>query len=131
MPIQLAQCWFPGLAISNVIIYIFFQIINTEAILSNSTRKLLRFEIAKMLIAVLKKQTYCVILYNYFRHTFVGCANNTERDGDFYRSTDILDRRPCNEPLHAEWISHYMIRIKLHSGRSLSMDIDYGCGLIV
>jgi len=36
VPIQLAQCWFTGL----------------EAILSNSTRKLLRFEIAKMLIAV-------------------------------------------------------------------------------
>jgi len=36
VPIQLAQCWFTGL----------------QAILSNSTRKLLRFEIAKMLIAV-------------------------------------------------------------------------------
>ena len=34
--------------------YIFFQIKYTEAILSNSTRKLLRFEISKMLIAVLK-----------------------------------------------------------------------------
>jgi len=36
VPIQLTQCWFRG----------------PEAIVSNSTRKLLRFEIAKMLIAV-------------------------------------------------------------------------------
>jgi len=32
--------------------------------LSNSTRKVLWFEMTKMLIAVLKKQTYCVIYYN-------------------------------------------------------------------
>jgi len=32
---------------------LFFQIKYTEAILSNSTRKLLRFEIAKVLIALL------------------------------------------------------------------------------
>jgi len=51
VPIQLAQCWFPGLTISNAKIYIFFQIKYTEAILSNSTRKLLWFEISKMLIA--------------------------------------------------------------------------------
>ena len=37
----------------------------TEAILSSSARKLLRFEITKMLIAV-----YCVIYYN-FRQTFL------------------------------------------------------------
>jgi len=37
-----------------------------EAVLSNSTRKLLRFEITKMLITVLKIM-YCVIYYN-FRH---------------------------------------------------------------
>jgi len=43
VPIQLAQCWFTGL----------------EAILSNSTRKLLRFEIAKMLIAVKKINLLC------------------------------------------------------------------------
>ena len=49
-PIQLAQCWFPGLAISNAKILIFFQIKYTEAVLSNSTRKLLWFEITKMLI---------------------------------------------------------------------------------
>jgi len=40
----------------------------TEAILSNSTRKLLWFEITKMLIAV--KEKICIIYYN-FRHTFV------------------------------------------------------------
>jgi len=39
-PIQLAQCRFPGLAISSAKILIYFQIIYTEAILSNSTRKL-------------------------------------------------------------------------------------------
>jgi len=38
----------------------------TEAILSNNTRKLLWFEITKMLIAVQKRQIYCN-----FRHTFV------------------------------------------------------------
>ena len=40
----------------------------TEAILSNSTRKPLWFEVSKMLIAVLK--IYYVICYN-FPHTFV------------------------------------------------------------
>jgi len=49
VPIQLAQCWFPGLAISDKYI---FQIKYTEAVLSNSTRKLLRFEITNMLIAL-------------------------------------------------------------------------------
>ena len=54
VPIQLAQCRFPGLAISNdkILIGLYFSSKNTEAILSNSTRKLLWFEIAKMLIAV-------------------------------------------------------------------------------
>jgi len=55
VPIQLAQYWFPGLAISNAKIYFFSNKIKyTEAILSNSTRKLLWFEISKMLIAVKK-----------------------------------------------------------------------------
>ena len=48
-----------------------FQIKHTVAILPNSTRKLLWFEISKMLIAV-KKIIYCVVYYN-FRHTFVPC----------------------------------------------------------
>jgi len=53
VPIQLAQCWFPGLVISNAKYkYIFFQIKYAEAVLANSTRKLLWFEITKMLIAV-------------------------------------------------------------------------------
>ena len=38
---------------------------------SNSTRKLLRFEITKMLTAV-QEEKYCVIYYN-FQHTFVPC----------------------------------------------------------
>ena len=50
--------------------YIFFQIKYTEAILSNSTRKLLWFDVTKMLIAV-KKSIYCVIYYNFGHHTFV------------------------------------------------------------
>jgi len=54
VPIQLAQFWFPGLAISNAKIKYIFQIKYTEAILSNNTRKLLGlwFKITKMLIAV-------------------------------------------------------------------------------
>jgi len=56
VPIQLAQCWFPELAISYAKIdaYYFFQIKYTETILSNSTRKLLCFEITELLIAVLE-----------------------------------------------------------------------------
>jgi len=52
VPTQLAQCWFPWLAIFTGKILINFQIEYAEEILSNSTRKLLWFEIAKMLIAV-------------------------------------------------------------------------------
>jgi len=48
----LAKCRFPGLAISNAKIAIYiFQIKYTEAISSNSTRKLLWFEITELLIA--------------------------------------------------------------------------------
>ena len=50
MLIQLAQCWFTGLTIS--IVKYKYRIKYTEAILSNSTRKLLWFEITKMQIAV-------------------------------------------------------------------------------
>jgi len=49
-----------------------FQVIYTEAILSNSTRELFWFEITEMLIAVLKHK--CVTYYNY-RHTFVPYTN--------------------------------------------------------
>jgi len=50
--IQLAQCWFSGLAISKAKTLIYFQIKYTEKILSKSICKLLWFEITKMLIAV-------------------------------------------------------------------------------
>jgi len=54
--IKLAQCWFPGLAISSAKMNkSIFQIKYMEAIMSNSTRKLLWFEISKMSIAVKKK----------------------------------------------------------------------------
>jgi len=57
VPIQLAQCWFHGLAFSSAKVGYkdIFQIQYTEAI-SNSTRKLLWFEISNMLIAVYKKK---------------------------------------------------------------------------
>jgi len=49
----LAQCWFRGLAcIPNAKYNYIFQIKYTEAMLSNSTRRLLWFEIANMLTAV-------------------------------------------------------------------------------
>jgi len=54
VPIQLAQCWFPELAIPVLKYKYIFLIKYTEATLSDSTRKLLWFEISKMLIAVLK-----------------------------------------------------------------------------
>ena len=65
MLIQLAQCCFPGLAISNAIKY-------TEAILSNNIRKLLWFEITKLLIA-LKERNYRVIYYNFGALSFPVC----------------------------------------------------------
>ena len=43
---------FPGLAVYDAKMLIFFRIKNTEAILSNSTRKLLWFQTTTMLIAV-------------------------------------------------------------------------------
>jgi len=52
VPIQLAQCCFPKLAISNGKYKYIFEIKYTEAILSNSTRKLLWFEITKMSMGV-------------------------------------------------------------------------------
>jgi len=47
-----------------------FQIKYTEAFLSDSARKLLRFQIAKMLLAVEENKIHCVIYYN-FAHNFV------------------------------------------------------------
>jgi len=52
VPIQLAKCRFPGMAISSATLLIYLKIKYTEAILSNSTPNLLRFKITKMLIAV-------------------------------------------------------------------------------
>jgi len=69
-PVQLAQCWFPGLAVSSAKIQTYFKIKCTQAILSNSTRKLSWLEISKKLIAGVNNEIYCVIYYN-FRHTLV------------------------------------------------------------
>ena len=51
-PIQLAQCRFPGWPFPTVKYLYSFQVKYTEAISSNSTRKLLWLEIIKMLTAV-------------------------------------------------------------------------------
>ena len=58
MPIQLAQCWFHELAIFNARILIHFsnKIYGSNYIKQHCTRKLLHFEITKMLIAVLKNK---------------------------------------------------------------------------
>jgi len=55
VPIQLSQSWFHRPAISNAKIKYVFQTKYTEAILSNNTRKLLWFEITKMLSRSLQK----------------------------------------------------------------------------
>jgi len=62
VPIQLAQFWFPGLAISNAKILIYLSDEHTAAILSNSTQKLLWFEITKVLIVVKKIILLCHLL---------------------------------------------------------------------
>ena len=98
MPIQSAQCWFPGLAISNAKIPIFFSNKIYGSILSNSTRKLLRFEITKMLIAVEKSKIYYLIYYN-FRYTFVPCRIVTlprEIFGFFDQRGTVFLRRPVS-----------------------------------
>jgi len=66
------------------------QIKYTEAILSNSTRKLLWFEISKMLIAILKMNLLCYLL-QFSAHvrsllwTFVLCyINDLQLMGDHY-----------------------------------------------
>jgi len=58
---ELAQCRLPGLAISNAEKLKYFQIKYMEAIiLSHSILKLLWFEITKMLIAFLRKNSSIV-----------------------------------------------------------------------
>jgi len=60
VPIQLVQCRFPGLAISNAKMYKYiFQVKYTEANSSNSIRKLFWFEITKIMIAVEEKKLSC------------------------------------------------------------------------
>ena len=65
MPIQLAQCWFPGLAISSAKIEIHVLNKITEAILSNRTRGRLWFEITKTLIAGLKNNFIALFIRAY------------------------------------------------------------------
>jgi len=65
--IQLAQ--FAGLAIPTLKYKYILEIKYTEAILTNSTRKPLWFEITKMLLAVLNKK--CIVVHYDFLHTFL------------------------------------------------------------
>ena len=63
VPIQLAQCRFPGLAVSNAKISIYiFQTKRAETILSNSTRKLLWFEYYQIDDCSLRKKLLCRLL---------------------------------------------------------------------
>jgi len=50
VPIQLAQCWFPGLAISSAKMYIYFHF--SIQFYQTALEKLLWFEISKILIVV-------------------------------------------------------------------------------
>jgi len=53
VPIQLTQCWFPGLAISNAKIWTYFSHeIYGSNFITNSTGKMLRFEVTKTLITL-------------------------------------------------------------------------------
>jgi len=63
VPIQLAQCRFPGLATEMLKYQYISRIKYTEAILSNSTRKLYSFEITKMLIAVSLKNNKLTVSF--------------------------------------------------------------------
>jgi len=72
VPTQLAQCWFPGLwpfTMLKYLINIFSKIKYAEAVLSHSTRKVLRFEIGEMLIAVSKNKF--TVLFIIISDTFV------------------------------------------------------------
>ena len=82
MPTQLAQCWFPGLwpfTMLKYLINIFSKIKYAEAVLSHSTRKVLRFEIGEMLIAVSKKNKFTVLFIIIFG-TFVTVIFGACRD---------------------------------------------------
>ena len=73
VPIQLSQCWFFGLAISNakLLIYSSTKIYENNFIKQRSETAV--FEISKMVIGILKKYIYSVIYYT-FRHTFSWAA---------------------------------------------------------
>jgi len=68
VPIQLAQCRFPGLAISNAKILIYFSNKYTEEILSKSTWNLLRSENTNADLQFRKK---IIVIYYNFWHTFI------------------------------------------------------------
>ena len=72
VPIQLSQCWFFGLAISNakLLIYSSTKIYENNFIKQRSETVV--FETSKIVIGILKKYIYSVIYYT-FRHTFVRC----------------------------------------------------------
>jgi len=90
VPIQLAQCWFPGLAVSNAKTNIFFQVKHSEAILSNSTRKLLWFEANKVLIAV--KNNFIVLFY-FSAHS--RCLWYIHRCGLSFRRSSVVCLSVC------------------------------------
>jgi len=95
-PIQLARCRFPGLAIFNakILIY-FFQIKYAEAILSNSARKLLWFEITKMLIAVLLHSTLFTQQFNIQMQSVQYATHNSL--GECSKARNALTTAPCKE----------------------------------
>jgi len=78
VPIQLAQCRFPRLTTSDDKILIYFGGIKyTEAFLSNSTRKLLWFEITETPIAVKEKIYYWLLPLSLLRRND-GCEQFAE-----------------------------------------------------
>jgi len=99
-PIQLAQCRFPGLAISNAKIQICFwnKIYGSNFIKQHSeTIMVWNYQNAD---CGLRKKNYCVIYYH-FRHSFVPYAGLTGGpDAHTSRSLpSVLVMRPNNRPL--------------------------------
>jgi len=82
VPIQLAQCRFPGLAFPMLQYKYVFQLKYTEAILSNSTRKPLWFEVTKMLVAVFKNK-FIVLFVIIFGTLSFPIASKRGWSGDF------------------------------------------------
>jgi len=78
----------------------------TEAVLSNSTRKLLWFEITKMLIAVERIKT--IVIYYSFRYTFVAFCGvdwrydrgQTNTDGQTVALITVFHPPPCRGRSH-------------------------------